>query len=219
MTAGQTRALAELWPQFGIEYAAGEPIDLDQVFAAANQVNARRVVEIGFGNGDALAAYASAYPLDQCLGIEVHRPGVGHLLLKVEELALKNVRVLCEDAVQMLSQALPANSIDEVHIFFPDPWHKKRHHKRRLIQAPFVQLLARVIKPNGIVRLATDWQDYADQMLTVMNASPHFVTLSEMSGNASGFVARPEHRPLTRFERRGHRLGHGVWDLAYRRRP
>jgi tRNA (guanine-N7-)-methyltransferase len=206
MTAGQTRALAELWPQHGIEFAN---LDLNQAFANAV---APRMIEIGFGNGDALAAFAAQYPNHHCVGIEVHRPGVGHLLLKVEELALTNVRVICHDAVQVLTSLVP-HSVDEIHIFFPDPWHKKRHHKRRLIQPPFIELLARVLKPGGIVRLATDWEHYAEQMRAVMNESAQFTTLSD----ASGFVARPAHRPLTRFERRGHRLGHGVWDLAYKR--
>jgi tRNA (guanine-N7-)-methyltransferase len=210
MTAGQARALQELWPQFGIEF---EALDLNRAFAGVDAYSAPRMIEIGFGNGDALAAFAAQHPNHQCIGIEVHRPGVGHLLLKIEELALNNVRVICHDAVQVLS-SLPMHSLDAVHIFFPDPWHKKRHHKRRLIQPPFIDLLANVIKPNGVVRLATDWQHYAEQMRAVMDVSAHFVTLSD----ASGFVARPDHRPLTRFERRGHRLGHGVWDLAYMRR-
>jgi tRNA (guanine-N7-)-methyltransferase len=223
MTAGQERAWQELWPRFGIEYTAA-PIDIDRVF---NRPGAR-VLEIGFGTGDALLAYAQLHPDHNCIGIEVHPPGVGHLMLKAQELGITNIRTVCHDAVDVLDKCVPAQSLDEVHIFFPDPWHKKRHHKRRLIQPPFIDLLARVVKPNGIVRLATDWQNYAEHMLSVMDAHSSFENIaytptttkvsSEDSQLPSGFVARLAHRPLTRFERRGHRLGHGVWDLAYRRR-
>jgi tRNA (guanine-N7-)-methyltransferase len=214
MTAGQERAWQELWPRFGIEYTP-ELLDLNRIFGRT----APRVLEIGFGTGDALLAYAQLHPEHDCIGIEVHPPGVGHLLLKIEETGLTNVRVLCHDAVEVLSYALPDACLDEVHIFFPDPWHKKRHHKRRLIQTSFIDLLARVIKTGGIVKLGTDWQHYAEQMLSVMNAHAEFTNLATTDPEAaSGFVARPAHRPLTRFERRGHRLGHGVWDLAFRRR-
>jgi len=225
MTAGQERAWRELWPRFGIEYRAAQ-LDLDKLFGRT----APRVLEIGFGTGDALLAYAQLHPEHDCIGIEVHPPGVGHLLLKIQEADLRNVRVLCHDAVEVLAQCLPPQSLDEAHIFFPDPWHKKRHHKRRLIQTPFVDLLARTIKPHGTLLLGTDWQDYAEQMLAVMNAHPQFENLANRKRTAndqypttsspeapSGFVARPTHRPLTRFERRGQRLGHGVWDLAFRK--
>jgi len=226
LTAGQERAWQELWPRYGIELSA-QPLELDKIF---NRV-APRILEIGFGTGDALLAYAQLHPDHDCLGIEVHPPGVGHLLLKIQEAALTNVRVICHDAVEILSQCLAADCLDEVHIFFPDPWHKKRHHKRRLIQLPFVDLLARVLKSSGVVKLGTDWQEYAEQMLKLMDehaafqnlASNNYLTNDQYRTPShpevlSGFVARPTHRPLTRFERRGHRLGHGVWDLAYRRR-
>jgi tRNA (guanine-N7-)-methyltransferase len=226
MTAGQERAWRELWPRYGVEYAP-QPVELDKVFGRT----APHVLEIGFGTGDALLAYAQLHPEHDCIGIEVHPPGVGHLLLKIQEAGLTNVRVLCHDAVEVLMQRLPEQCLDEVHIFFPDPWHKKRHHKRRLIQTPFIDLLARVVKPGGIVKLGTDWQDYAEQMLQVMDAHAAFENLvhAHQATNQdnstlscpeapSGYVARPEHRPLTRFERRGHRLGHGVWDLAYKKR-
>jgi tRNA (guanine-N7-)-methyltransferase len=226
MTAGQERAWRELWPRFGIEYTL-DALNLDQVFGRT----APRILEIGFGTGDALLAYAQLHPEHDCLGIEVHPPGVGHLLLKVQEAGLTNVRVICHDAVEVLSHSLPSACLDEVHIFFPDPWHKKRHHKRRLIQSPFIDLLARVIKTSGVVKLGTDWQDYALQMLQILNTHAEFQNFAHLNcaqtdlsathvhpEEASGFVARPEHRPLTRFERRGHRLGHGVWDLAYKRR-
>lgn len=209
MTSGQQRAMDELWPRFGIEYSP-QPLHLDQLFGRS----AARMVEIGFGTGEALFAYAQAHPEVDCLGIEVHRPGAGHLLLQVEQAGLSNVRASCHDAVEVLSQQLAPGSVDAVHIFFPDPWHKTRHHKRRLIQPAFADLLATVLRPDGMLLLATDWQHYAEHMRAVLDAHPQFIN----TAGATGYVVRPEHRPLTRFERRGHRLGHGVWDMAYRRR-
>ena len=206
-TAGQLRALEELWPTYGI--VTREPLDLDSVFAR----HAPRMLEIGFGAGEALLAFAQAHPDIDCLGIEVHRPGVGHLMLGAHAAGLKNLRVIDRDAVEVIRDQLAPASLDIVHIFFPDPWHKKRHHKRRLIQPPFVDLLARVLAANGVLRLATDWQHYAEQMREVLEASHAF----ENVARDEGFVARTTLRPLTRFERRGHRLGHGVWDLEYRR--
>lgn len=208
MTSGQQRAMDELWPRFGIEYSP-QVLNLDQVFGR----RAPRLIEIGFGTGEALFAYAQAHPEFDCLGIEVHRPGAGHLLLQVEGAALSNVRASCHDAVEVLRQQIAAGSIDAVHIFFPDPWHKARHHKRRLIQPAFADLLATVLKPGGVLRLATDWQHYAEHMRAVLDSHTQFIN----TGDQSGYVARPDDRPLTRFERRGHRLGHGVWDMAYRR--
>ena len=207
-TAAQQRALEELWPIYGIDDQAG--LDLDRIFGR----RAPRMLEIGFGAGEALHAFAQAHPQIDCLGIEVHRPGVGHLMLSAHASELRNVRVIARDAVEVLREQLSPASIACAHVFFPDPWHKKRHHKRRLIQPAFVALLARVIAPDGLLRLATDWQDYAEQMRDVIDASPEF----ENVAGSSGFVPRTELRPLTRFERRGHRLGHGVWDLEYRRR-
>lgn len=209
MTAGQQRAMDELWPRFGIEYSA-QPLNLDAVFGRS----APRLIEIGFGTGEALLAYAQAHPEMDCFGIEVHRPGAGHLLLQVESAALSNVRASCHDAVEVLTHQLSPGSIDAVHIFFPDPWHKARHHKRRLIQPAFADLLAQVLKPEGVLRLATDWQHYAEHMRAVLDVHPQF----RNSDDATGYVPRPDDRPLTRFERRGHRLGHGVWDMAYTRR-
>lgn len=206
-TAAQQRALDELWPRFGIEFNPGGT-DLNQTFGRA----APRMLEIGFGAGEALLHFAQRHPEMDCIGIEVHKPGVGHLLLGVEAAGLQNVRVICHDAVEVLQQQLAPGSVQLIHIFFPDPWHKKRHHKRRLIQPAFVELLARVLAIGGTLRLATDWEHYAMQMREVLDASGSFATESD-----SGFVARNEERPLTRFERRGHRLGHGVWDLSYRR--
>jgi tRNA (guanine-N7-)-methyltransferase len=207
-TAGQQRALAELWPKYGVEFSAAT-LDLDALFGRC----APRMLEIGFGAGEALLEYAAAHPEVDCIGIEVHRPGVGHLLLGVEAANLRNLRVICHDAVEVLQQQLAPASIALAHIFFPDPWPKKRHHKRRLIQPPFVELLAKAIAPGGTLRLATDWEPYAQHMREVIDASPTFANVAA----ESGFVARSAERTLTRFERRGQRLGHGVWDLEYRR--
>jgi len=160
-----------------------------------------------------LLEFASAHPQLDCIGIEVHRPGVGRLLLGAEAAKLSNLRVICHDAVEVLQYQLAPASIALVHIFFPDPWPKKRHHKRRLIQPAFVELLARVIAPGGTLRLATDWEAYAQHMRAVIDASPAFANIAV----DAGFVARSAERVLTRFERRGQRLGHGVWDLEYRR--
>lgn len=207
-TAGQQRALTELWPLYGVEFT-NEPLDLGRLFGR----EAPRMIEIGFGAGEALLAFAQSNPEMDCIGIEVHRPGVGHLLLGAHQAGLKNLRIICHDAVDVLQQQLPLACLSLAHIFFADPWPKKRHHKRRLIQASFVELLAKVMQPQALLRLATDWEPYALHMRLVMDASKAFTSL----GDASGFVARPDVRPLTRFERRGQRLGHQVWDLAYRR--
>lgn len=214
MTSGQQRALDELWPRFGVDYTPA-PLDLEQLFGR----RAPRIIEIGFGTGEALFAYAQAHPEADCLGIEVHRPGAGHLFLQVEGAGLSNVRTSCHDAVEVLAQQIPPASIDAVHIFFPDPWHKARHHKRRLIQPAFADLLAQTLKPGGLLRLATDWQNYAEHMRAVLDVHPQFINIADEAGaDGTGFVPRPDDRPLTRFERRGHRLGHGVWDMAYKRR-
>ncbi len=207
MTAGQERALEKLLPRYGIEFSQ-LPVDFETCFGR----RARRMMEIGFGAGESLLEYARAHPDIDCLGVEVHRPGVGHLLLDAHSAQLNNLRVICHDAVEVLA-ALTPGSLDAVHIFFPDPWHKKRHHKRRLIQPSFAELLSAVLKPKGVVRMATDWHPYAVQMLEVLTANPSFRNTS-VSGD---FVARPGDRPLTRFERRGHRLGHDVWDLEFER--
>lgn len=207
-TVAQERALEALWPKYGIELKA-EPLDVDAAFGRAAPI----MLEIGFGAGEALLSFAQAHPELNCIGVEVHPPGVGHLLLGVERAQLPNVRVIMHDAVEVLERHLAPASVSLVHIFFPDPWPKKRHHKRRLIQPEFAALLARVLAPDGIVRLATDWEHYAHHMREVLDASPHF----ENRAGAAGFVERPEDRPLTRFEKRGQRLGHAVWDLEYRR--
>jgi tRNA (guanine-N7-)-methyltransferase len=208
ITEAQQRALEESWPAFGVEFD-GQPLDLDKLFGR----RARRVVEIGFGNGENLAALAAAHPDTDYLGIEVHRAGVGRLMLAAETERLTNVRISCHDAVEVLEHQLPPQSLDEILILFPDPWHKKRHHKRRLIQPPFVALATSRLKPGGLLRLATDWEPYAIQMLEVLSAS---AALSNLAADG-GYVEKPTERITTRFEKRGQRLGHGVWDLAFRR--
>jgi tRNA (guanine-N7-)-methyltransferase len=214
VTAAQERALTELWPAYGLEFNDG-PIDLDAAFGQApSRGAAPRCLEIGFGAGEVIGALAQINPHIDYLGIEVHRSGVGRLLLRVDQLKLKNVRVVCHDAVEVLEAAIQDDSFDEILVFFPDPWHKKRHHKRRLIDSEFAVLLADKMRSGGILRLATDWQEYAEQMLAVCNAT---LKLESLSPDAT-YVARPEFRPATRFERRGARLGHAVWDLAYVKR-
>ena len=207
-TAAQERALQELWPRYGL--APEGRLDLDALFGR----QAPRCLEIGFGVGEVIGALAEQHPDIDYLGIEVHKAGVGRLLLRAAQSGLANLRIVIADAVDVLNEQLPDACLDEILIFFPDPWHKKRHHKRRLIDARFAALLARKLRGGGFLRLATDWQDYAEQMLAVLNAES---ALSSLSAE-SGFVSRPQFRPETRFERRGARLGHGVWDLAYIRR-
>ena len=209
MTDGQQRALQTLWPRFGLDYSP-TPCDLDVQFGR----RAPRVVEIGFGNGANLIHMASARPQVDFLGIEVHRPGVGRVLLDIERLGLSNVRVSNHDAVDVIGEQLPEASLDEVLVLFPDPWHKKRHHKRRLLNEAFVALLATRLKSRGLLRTATDWEPYAIAMLEVLSGC----LLLENTAVEGGYVPRPQSRQATRFERRGERLGHGVWDLAFRRR-
>jgi tRNA (guanine-N7-)-methyltransferase len=207
LTDAQQRALTELWPKYGVAFD-GKVADLDALFGR----RAARVVEIGFGNGAHLAALAALHPERDYLGVDVHRPGVGRLLLTIEKHGLSNLRIVCHDAVAVLEEQIPPRSFDEVLILFPDPWPKTRHHKRRLIQSAFVAMLAQRLKPGGVLRLATDWQPYAEQMLEVLDAVPTLANLA-----ASGrFMPRPAERARTRFEARGERLGHAVWDLAYR---
>jgi len=204
LTAGQQRALDELWPRFGVDYS-GNTLDLAAIFGRSAPIT----LEIGFGNGESLADMAQAAPERDFIGIEVHRPGVGHLLQRIEALGLSNQRVMCHDAVEVLKHQIPPGSLDRVQVFFPDPWHKKRHHKRRIIQPDFVALLATRLAPGGVLHLATDWEDYALHMMEVMQTTPAFRNTTE------GFAPRPEQRPLTKFEQRGHRLGHGVWDVLF----
>ena len=209
MTSAQQKALDELGPRYGLPYAT-QPVDLDALFGRP----ARRVLEIGFGTGSHLASLAAAQPEVDFLGIEVHPPGVGFLLQLVATQGLTNVRVSNHDAVEVLTHQIPPASLDEVLILFPDPWHKKRHHKRRIVQDGFLELVAGRLKAGGVLRLATDWVPYAEHMLECLPRSPHFENLSP-SGD---YVPRDAVRTPTRFERRGERLGHEVRDLAFRRR-
>ena len=210
-TPAQERALSELWPRYGIDLGSAA-LDLDAQFGR----KALRCLEIGFGAGEVIGSLAESHPEIDYLGIEVHRSGVGRLLLRAEQSGMNNLRVICHDAVEVLRHQLADESFDEILVFFPDPWHKKRHHKRRLIDPHFALLAASKLRSAGILRLATDWQDYAEQMLAVCNDCPALASLSP----DRSFVARPAFRPPTRFERRGERLGHGVWDLAYlKQRP
>lgn len=209
ITAAQERALEVLWPRYGVEYSPS-PLSLDALF----QRRAPRSIEIGFGNGDNLAKMAATHPERDYLGVEVHRPGVGRLLLALEEGRLTNVRLICHDAVEVLAQQIPHDSLDEVIILFPDPWPKKRHHKRRLVRSEFVELVTGRLAPGGIIRMATDWQPYAEEMLETLRANPRLQNLA-----ADGtYIPRPADRTATRFERRGERLGHDVWDLAFQRK-
>lgn len=210
MTDGQQRAIARLWPRFGLDFAEGILIDPAAVFGNDRPT----CLEIGFGNGEALAALAAAHPERNFLGIEVHRPGVGHLLLKLEQANLDNTRVLRQDAMDILRHGLPESCLEGVYLFFPDPWPKKRHHKRRIVQPEFLARLARALRPGGFLHFATDWEDYARHMLITLRAAPEF----RNSAVGGAFVDRPADRPLTRFEQRGQRLGHGIWDLVFLRR-
>jgi tRNA (guanine-N7-)-methyltransferase len=171
------------------------------------------IVEIGFGNGDSLAKTAAENPDKNYLGIEVHRPGVGHLLVLIEEMQLTNIRIYCHDAIEILEQRVPNESLAGLHLFFPDPWHKKKHFKRRIVRDSFVELLARKIMPNGYFHAATDWENYAEWMLEILNRASNFENLSP----TQTYCERPEYRPLTKFEQRGIRLGHGVWDVMFKR--
>lgn len=207
LSKGQERALNEFGSQFCIDYQA-ELLDLDQTFGR----NAPRILEIGFGMGGATAEIAAGMPEKDFLGVEVHTPGVGSLLKLIGEQQLGNIRIIQHDAVEVLENMLAPESLDGVHIFFPDPWHKKRHNKRRLIQPEFLRLLVSHLKPHGYIHLATDWEDYAIQMLDVLSAE------AELENTANGYAPRPDYRPLTKFENRGLKLGHGVWDLVFQKR-
>ena len=227
----QARHYENLLPVWGIAYQPAV-LDLNAVFGRA----APKILEIGFGMGETTAAIAAAHPASDFLGIEVHTPGVGSLLKQIAERNLGNLRILQHDAVEVARDMIAPATLAGIHVFFPDPWPKKRHHKRRLIQPPFVRLLAERLAPGGYVHCATDWEEYAQQMLEVLSAEPLLentvpddsvragpveagISPSASSGRtAGGFAPRPAHRPLTRFEQRGLRLGHGVWDVMFKRR-
>jgi tRNA (guanine-N7-)-methyltransferase len=207
MGPGQQRALDELGPRFLLPYRA-QPLD----FAALFGREAPTVLEIGFGMGDASAQIAAALPGTDFIGIEVHAPGVGALLKRIGEMQLSNLRLLQHDAVEVLESMIPPQSLAGVHLYFPDPWHKTRHHKRRLVQPAFVQRLATRLAPGGYLHCATDWLPYAEQMLEVLGAE------TTLENTTDGYAPRPAWRPLTKFEARGLKLGHGVWDLVFRKR-
>ncbi len=208
---GQARAYQQHGPKYLLPYQP-QPLDV----AAAFGRSAPLFLEIGFGMGSATAHIAQLRPQDNFLACEVHEPGVGALLKLIGEGAIENIRILRHDAVEVLDHMLPEQSLDGVHIFFPDPWHKSRHHKRRLIQGPFVNRLARHLKPGGILHLATDWEPYAEQMHAVLRAEPLLANTAAEPGS-HGCAPKPDYRPLTKFENRGLKLGHGVWDLVFRR--
>jgi tRNA (guanine-N7-)-methyltransferase len=203
ITAAQSRALAELWPLFGVE-ACQETLDFKALFGR----DAPRSVEIGFGNGELLVEMASAAPDQDFLGIEVHEPGIGHCLLEIERRGLKNVRLIRRDAVDVLREQIPAASLARVQLMFPDPWPKKRHHKRRIVQAEFLAQVARALQPGGEFHVATDWPPYAEHIAATLQECREFEVI------AAGSPARQP----TRFERRGQRLGHAVWESRFRRR-
>ena len=208
MTAAQQRAIDTMWPQFGVDFQEA-PLDLNRTFGRGNP----KVLEIGFGMGVATVEIAKRLPDTDFLAIDVHGPGVGNILKLIEEEHISNIRVMRHDAVEVVEKMLEDNSLDGIHIFFPDPWHKKRHNKRRLIQVPFVQKLLPKLQSGGYIHLATDWEEYALQMLDVLNQFPE-----ELQNTAADFAPTPAYRPETKFEARGKRLGHSVWDLVFRKK-
>ena len=206
LSTRQARALEQLWPHYGVDYT-GEKIDLNELFGR----KAHTVVEIGFGMGASLVAMAKAAPETNFLGIEVHRPGVGACLADVADEGLTNLRVMEHDAVEVMQHSLGEQVIDRLQLFFPDPWHKSRHHKRRIVQPEFVARIRSVLKVGGVFHMATDWENYAEHMLDVMTAAPGY----HNQFPDTQYAPRPDYRPLTKFEKRGQRLGHGVWDLLF----
>lgn len=208
LTTAQERALTAEMPRFGIPFQEA-PLKLEDVFGRADS---RKILEIGFGMGETTAHIAENHPDWDILGIEVHTPGVGSLLKQVSERGLTNIRVIQYDAVEVLKHMMSDASLNGVHIFFPDPWHKKRHHKRRLIQQDFARLLSHKLKPGGYLHVATDWQEYAEWILEILRAEPL------LENAVADYAPKPEYRPLTKFEQRGLRLGHGVWDILFIRK-
>ncbi|HXZ97130.1 MAG TPA: tRNA (guanosine(46)-N7)-methyltransferase TrmB [Burkholderiales bacterium] len=206
ISKAQSRAYRELLPKYSISYSES-PLDLNRIFGR----DAPKILEIGFGMGESSAAIAQAYPQNDYLGIEVHTPGVGSLLNKIEAAGLSNIRVIQHDAADVVRNMIPPFSLAGIHIFFPDPWPKKRHHKRRLVQPEFVSLLCERLKTGGYLHVATDWKDYAEYILSVLRNEPR------LANTAQDYAQRPEYRPLTKFEQRGLKLGHPVWDLMFRK--
>jgi tRNA (guanine-N7-)-methyltransferase len=209
LTLAQQRAFAELWSRFGVEWTPAAALNFTALFGNTNPVT----LEIGFGNGDSLATMAEREPERNWLGIEVHRPGVGHLLLEIERRQLNNVRIIRHDAIEILTQGIPPASLAAVQLFFPDPWPKRRHHKRRILNAALIEMLAQVIHSGGVFHAATDWESYAIEMLEILEKSAQFLN----TAGAGQFAPRPASRPFTRFEQRGDRLGHRVCDLIFQR--
>jgi len=207
ISAAQQRARDRLLPRYGIDFGAS-PIDFDAAFART----APRILEIGFGMGETTAAIAQAMPERDFLAVDVHGPGVGSLLRRIDEQGLTNVRIVQHDAVEVVARMIPRDALAAIHVFFPDPWPKKRHHKRRLLQAGFVHELALRLQPGGRLHVATDWQDYASAILSTLAAEPL------LENTAESYAERPAYRPVTKFERRGRGLGHAVWDIVFRRR-
>lgn len=210
-TTAQQHAIDALGPRYVVPFAQ-QTLDFAALFGRQAPV----VMEIGFGMGDATAAIAKARPQEDFLCCEVHTPGVGALLKRMHEEGITNIRIVQHDAVEVLQHMVPAASLAGVHIFFPDPWHKKRHHKRRLIQPPFVQMLSSYLQPGGYLHCATDWQEYAEQIRDVLQANAAWVNQGQLP---DGFAQRPWYRPVTKFEQRGLRLGHGVWDVLFAKQP
>ena len=208
LTPAQERAFASGWPAYGLEYQK-ETLDLNQTFGRAET---QKVLEIGFGMGDATAKIAQTLPEYDFLAVEVHAPGVGALLKLIQETGIDNIRIIQHDAVEVLNNMLADDSLDGVHIFFPDPWHKKRHNKRRLIQAEFIKLLSSKLKVGAYIHVATDWHEYAQWVLEVLSAE------KMLKNTAEDYAEKPSYRPLTKFENRGIKLGHGVWDLVFKKR-
>ena len=216
VTKGQAHALETQWPKYGVEYGL-QGIDLNTLFGRSDlstQPN-KKILEIGFGMGETTAKIAHTLPDCDFLAAEVHTPGVGALLKLIEEGNLTNIRIIQHDVVEVLLNMIADNSLDGVHIFFPDPWHKKRHHKRRLIQAEFVKLLCSKLKIGAYIHVATDWQEYAEWVLEVLSAEPQLKNTAAKENN--GYAEKPAYRPLTKFENKGLKLGHGVWDLVFNR--
>lgn len=208
LTKGQAKALEDLWGEMGLNVEDGL-VDIAQAFGR----NAPTVLEIGFGMGQSLVEMARTDPDKNFIGIEVHRPGVGACLASADEAGITNLKVFEHDAVEVLDKCIADGSLQRLQLFFPDPWHKKRHHKRRIVQPEFVEVIRAKLAIGGVFHMATDWENYAEHMLLVMSQAPGYKNRSP----TMNYVERPEHRPLTKFERRGHRLGHGVWDLMFER--
>ncbi len=207
ITPGQQAALERHWDDYCLN--PGQPLNPREVFNR----DAPLTLEIGFGNGDCLAQMAAANPEKNYIGIEVHKPGVGHLIVQLKQQQLTNVRIYCHDAIEILEHCIADNSLSAIHLFFADPWPKKKHHKRRIVQPEFVNLITRKLISGGYFHAATDWEHYAEWMLTVLSANDRLTNINPLNS----YSERPEHRPLTKFEQRGLRLGHGVWDLIFRK--